>query len=319
MKVSKTCFALAALLSASGAWAHGYVSEPASRGYLCTNDQGNQNKDCGAVQYEPQSVEGGDGFPAYKTESSGGSIVNAPKDGEIAGAGLATMSPLNAQSDSRWHKHAMSAGKYSFAWTFTAPHRTKDWRYYITKPNWNPNKPLSRASFETTPFCVIDGKNQIPALGKSQPHECNVPAREGYQVILATWDVGDTDATFYNVIDVDFGGHNHPGDNDHEDNVTPPDDGNNGGNDNVTPPDDGNNGGNDNVTPPDHDDGNKPPSGDYPEWKLGHKYHGGEVVHGRDGNLYKCKSAHGANGWCGASPVYEPGAGWAWAQAWDIK
>lgn len=41
---------------------------------------------------------------------------------------------------------------------------------------------------------------------KRVSHECIVPEREGYQVILAVWDVGDTAASFYNVIDVKFDG-----------------------------------------------------------------------------------------------------------------
>lgn len=307
MKKTKLCLSLLALLATSNAWSHGYMSEPASRGYSCTAAMGNLNTQCGAVQYEPQSVEGHDGFPAYQVQGSGGGIVHAPKDGEIAGAGLASMSPLNAQSDSRWYKQSMKAGKQIFTWTFTAPHRTKDWRYYMTKPDWNPNKPLTRASFDTKPFCVIDGKNQIPPLGKSQPHECNVPERDGYQVILATWDVGDTDATFYNVIDVDFGGHNHPGDD--------------VGNDNDIPSNpDGDN--DDAVIPPNPDDDNGtelPAPGEYPGWKQGYQYKGGEIVRGRDGKLYQCKSSNGANGWCGLNHAYEPGNGWAWSEAWTLR
>ena len=33
---------------------------------------------------------------------------------------------------------------------------------------------------------------------------CDLPQRTGYQVIAAEWDVGDTAASFFNVIDVDF-------------------------------------------------------------------------------------------------------------------
>lgn len=71
-------------------------------------------------------------------------------------------------------------------------------------------QPLTRASFETEPFCHIEGKNIQPSTGPDLPHECTVPERQGYHVILAAWDVADTGATFYNVIDVDFGGHNTP-------------------------------------------------------------------------------------------------------------
>ena len=39
-------------------------------------------------------------------------------------------------------------------------------------------------------------------------HNCYVPEREGYHVIMAVWDVGDTAASFYNAIDVNFSGDN---------------------------------------------------------------------------------------------------------------
>ncbi len=43
-------------------------------------------------------------------------------------------------------------------------------------------------------------------LLKRVSYECIVPEREGYQVILAVWDVGDTAASIYNVIDLKFDG-----------------------------------------------------------------------------------------------------------------
>ncbi|MEW5562890.1 lytic polysaccharide monooxygenase [Enterobacter asburiae] len=232
MRINKIAIAVASLLVSTAAWSHGYVMEPASRGYMCTPGMGQQNQDCGAgPMYEPQSIEGTDGFPQ----------VNAgPADGKLASAGLHSMGKLDEQSSTRWAKHPISAGEHSFTWKYTAAHVTKDWRYFITKADWNPEKPLTRASFEATPFCTIDGKMQtaIPGggTGVGTAHKCNVPQREGYQVIMAAWDVGDTAATFYNVIDVDFGGQNHPGEDVPEpkppvDDVIPP-------NDDVTPPGD---------------------------------------------------------------------------------
>ncbi|WP_175463608.1 lytic polysaccharide monooxygenase, partial [Vibrio cholerae] len=108
------------------------------------------------------------------------------------------------QTADRWVKRPIQAGPQTFEWTFTANHVTKDWKYYITKPNWNPNQPLSRDAFDLNPFCVVEGNMVQPP--KRVSHECIVPEREGYQVILAVWDVGDTAASFYNVIDVKFDG-----------------------------------------------------------------------------------------------------------------
>jgi chitin-binding protein len=111
---------------------------------------------------------------------------------------------LDEQTANRWVKRPISSGSQYFEWTFTANHVTKDWKYYITKQGWNPNQPLARESFDLTPFCVVDGGMVQPP--KRVSHLCNVPEREGYQVILAVWDVGDTAASFYNVIDVQFDG-----------------------------------------------------------------------------------------------------------------
>ncbi|WP_094711669.1 N-acetylglucosamine-binding protein GbpA [Hahella sp. CCB-MM4] len=172
--------------------AHGYISSPASRSYQCKLGD---NVNCGAVQWEPQSVEGPDRYPE-----------TGPSDGKIASAGVSHFSELDEQSVNRWNKLPMQAGSNTFQWHFTANHATRDWRYYITKEGWNPNAPLTRSSFESQPFCSYQGNNQRPPTDLT--HNCDVPSRNGYQVILGVWDVGDTVNSFYQVVDVDFGGDN---------------------------------------------------------------------------------------------------------------
>ena len=70
------------------------------------------------------------------------------------------------------------------------------------------NAPLSRASFDLTPFCSINYGGVKPPTNYAST--CNVPAKSGYHVILAVWEVADTANAFYNVIDVDFGGGGTP-------------------------------------------------------------------------------------------------------------
>lgn len=176
------------VLFADKASAHGYVDSPGSRAILCKQGQ---NSDCGAIIYEPQSLEAPKGWP-----NSG------PADGKIASAAGA-FPKLDEQSATRWSKVNISAGTNTFQWVITARHSTASWKYYITKDGWNPNAPLSRASFDLTPFCSINyGGAQPPANYAST---CNVPAKTGYHVILAVWEVADTANAFYNAIDVNFG------------------------------------------------------------------------------------------------------------------
>ncbi|WP_445356089.1 lytic polysaccharide monooxygenase [Microbulbifer sp. EKSA008] len=200
--LNSALMAIALAGMSSNALSHGYVEAAdggvaSARGTLCKYalDTGEMNVDCGAVQWEPQSIEGNEGFPE-----------SGPADGQIASAGDSSWSELNEQSSDRWVKNYISSGWQTFKWRFTANHVTRDWKYYITKEGWNPNAVLTRDQFDLDPFCEVDGNYEQPAVNTT--HECQVPEREGYHVILAVWDVGDTVNAFYNVIDVEFDGDN---------------------------------------------------------------------------------------------------------------
>ncbi|MFK7855563.1 MAG: lytic polysaccharide monooxygenase [Granulosicoccus sp.] len=167
-------------------YAHGWVEQ--SRNKLCAE---RKNVNCGSIVYEPQSVEGPDRFPE-----------SGPEDGTLAAGGSAAWVPLNEQSANRWTKAPITAGRNIFEWFFTANHVTGDWRYFITRQGWNPNQPLTRSQFDLAPFCVKNGGFMRPNVNTA--HECFVPSRTGYHVVLAVWDVGDTTNSFYNAIDVSF-------------------------------------------------------------------------------------------------------------------
>ena len=167
--------------------AHAYISAPESRGYLCKL---NENTRCGNIVYEPQSIEGTDRFPE-----------TGPVNGRLASAGHSAFSPLDAQTINRWTKRHIKAGPNEFTWTFTAAHASRDWRYFITKPDWKPNSPLTREQFESVPFCEYQGENKRPP--RLLTHLCHVPAdRSGYHVVLGVWDVADTAMSFYNTVDL---------------------------------------------------------------------------------------------------------------------
>ncbi|NBN05080.1 MULTISPECIES: lytic polysaccharide monooxygenase [Proteus] len=170
---------------------HGYIDVPPSRAFLCSSKGNNLNKNCGSIQYEPQSIEGPNKFPQ-----------EGPVDGKIASGGNAAFSELNEQSADRWHKVAMKSGENTFKWTLTAKHSTKSWRFFITKPGWDVNKPLTRDDFDLTPFCQQNDNGEIPK--ETVEINCNIPERSGYQVILGVWDIADTKNAFYQVIDAEF-------------------------------------------------------------------------------------------------------------------
>lgn len=184
---------VASVATAGVSHAHGYVSGPHSRAAACKMGL---NTDCGAIVYEPQSLEALKGFPAA-----------GPADGQIASAGGQFGGKLDEQSPTRWYKNDITTGPQTFSWTFTAPHRTSQWRYYITTQGWDQNAPLNRSQLEE--IAVIDHDGSAASTNPS--HVVNIPSnRSGYHVVLAVWDVADTVNAFYNAIDVNIDGQAAP-------------------------------------------------------------------------------------------------------------
>ncbi len=190
---------MATLFASQQAAAHGYMSEPPSRAYACRLAL---NTGCGAAEYEPQSVgEGPKGFPAQ-----------GPVDGKLASGGLTQFAAVDAQSATRWHLTDITERNIQFSWFYTAAHKTTKWEYFITKAGWNPNLPLSRASFDATPFCSVEGGGSVPINGNeggtgpgAVKHDCVIPAdRNGQHIILGAWTIDNTAAAFYNVVDVNI-------------------------------------------------------------------------------------------------------------------
>lgn len=195
---------------------HGHVPSPASRAYIAWQagqlDEGALNQ-----------LESGKHFPA----TAGGltdplapqDVPSAvpPIDGKIASAGHPAAAFLDQPGD-HWQKHSVRSGdKLGISWGFTARHSTRRWQYFLTKPDWDPALPLSRAQFEATPFHVVENKQQPywdhrPAMLPPEPtrHQFLLPTRTGYQALLCIWVVAETGAAFYQMIDLLFEAGNRP-------------------------------------------------------------------------------------------------------------
>lgn len=190
-----------ALLNVDEANAHGYVETPAARGYRGSLEKNTIGwtaamEKYGMVITNPQSLEFDKGFPQA-----------GPADGRIAsaegGKGQITDFVLDSPGANRWDKTDIKTGMNTFTWHYTAPHSTSKWHYYITKTGWNPENPLARKDLELIGEIKHDGSS----AANNKSHQVNIPAnRSGYHVVLAVWDVADTDNAFYNVIDVNVKG-----------------------------------------------------------------------------------------------------------------
>jgi predicted carbohydrate-binding protein with CBM5 and CBM33 domain len=141
------------------AFAHGYVSSPASRQAQCARGT---VKECGAIQWEPQSVEG-------------------PKGLKSCNANLQQFAVLNNDSKG-WTVH-QTGRSVTFNWTFTARHRTRDYDYFV----------------DGRKVANFSGNNQQPPATVS--HTVNVGSA-GRHKVLAVWNIGDTAMAFYSCIDI---------------------------------------------------------------------------------------------------------------------
>ncbi|WUH99817.1 lytic polysaccharide monooxygenase [Spirillospora sp. NBC_00431] len=150
---------LIAVIPATSAFAHGYVSAPMSRQAQCAKGI----VQCGAIKYEPQSVEG----PKGLRSCSGGNAGFRELDDDNKG----------------WQ--ATSVGRsVTFTWTFTARHRTTNYVYYVGGQQ----------------VANISGNNQQPPSTVS--HQVNLGGVSGRQKVLAVWNIADTANAFYACIDV---------------------------------------------------------------------------------------------------------------------
>ncbi|UCM91585.1 lytic polysaccharide monooxygenase auxiliary activity family 9 protein [Streptomyces marincola] len=183
--------AMVSVLSTSGtAQAHGYTTAPTSRQSFCAQGQ---VSNCGAIQWEPQSVEGPKGFPEA-----------GPPDGRICSGGNQRFAELDDPRGGSWPATGVTAGQgYTFRWTFTVPHRTSEFEYYITRNGYNPSQPITRAALESQPFMTVPMGGRQPAT--TENHQGSMPTgKSGRHVIVAVWNVADTGNAFYSCSDVRF-------------------------------------------------------------------------------------------------------------------
>ncbi|MEK2495522.1 lytic polysaccharide monooxygenase [Kitasatospora purpeofusca] len=178
------------LAMAVPASSHGFINLPPSRSALCG---AGVVKNCGDIQWEPQSVEGPKGFP-----------TRGPADGTICAGADARWAPLDNPRNGAWPTTKVTAGgQQTFTWEIEARHSTTNFRYFLTKPGYDPTQKITRANLDLTPFLTVPYNGRQPAA--TTTHTGTLPTgRTGHHVVVAVWDVADTSNAFYSCTDVLF-------------------------------------------------------------------------------------------------------------------
>ncbi len=178
------------ILLSGSAYGHGYTTKPPSRSYECGQAT---VSDCGQAQWDPDGVEGPKGFPD-----------EGPADGQICEGGIGRFNALDDPRGGDWPTTKLtSGGPISFTWHLTAVHATETFNYYLTKPGWDPTKPLRRADLDLKPFLSKDYGGEEPPADFTDSG--TLPAgQHGRALILAVWSIADTGNAFYQCIDADL-------------------------------------------------------------------------------------------------------------------
>ncbi|MGW7092723.1 lytic polysaccharide monooxygenase auxiliary activity family 9 protein [Streptomyces sp. NPDC054874] len=193
--------ALAGLASAP-AVAHGSLTDPVSRVSACFAE-GPESPKSAACR---AAVAAGGTQALY--DWNGVNIANAAgkhreliPDGKLCSAANDKFRGLDLPR-ADWPATAMSAGEHTFRFRATAPHRGS-FELYLTKPGYDPTKPLAWSDLEAKPFAEATD----PALENgSYVFDGTVPERSGRQLVYTVWQRSDSPEAFYACSDVTFGG-----------------------------------------------------------------------------------------------------------------
>ncbi|MFF2809343.1 lytic polysaccharide monooxygenase [Streptomyces sp. NPDC058000] len=189
------------VLTATPAAAHGSMSDPVSRVSACYAE-GPEHPRSAACK---AAVQAGGAQALYdwngvRDGNAGGKSKERIPDGKLCSAGNDEYKGLDLPR-ADWPSTAMKAGKHTFHYKATAPHKGA-FELYLTKDGYDPTKPLKWSDLEAQPFAKVTN----PTLTNGEyVFDGTVPARSGRHLIYSIWQRSDSPEAFYTCSDVVFG------------------------------------------------------------------------------------------------------------------
>ncbi|MEV0634276.1 lytic polysaccharide monooxygenase [Streptomyces sp. NPDC050619] len=186
--------------AAAPAQAHGTPTDPVSRVFACSPD----GDETGSAACEAAVAANGAPFTAWdnlRVANVNGQDRQTIPDGKLCSGGLPAYRGLDlARSD--WPSTRLAPGaKLTMRYVSTIPH-TGTFKLYLTKPGYDPAKPLTWADLPERPFAEVtdpaltDGAYRI---GATLPSD-----RAGRHVLYTIWQNSSTADTYYSCSDVVF-------------------------------------------------------------------------------------------------------------------
>ncbi|WP_031486898.1 lytic polysaccharide monooxygenase [Streptomyces bicolor] len=187
--------------AAGPAHAHGAPTDPVSRVYACSPDGGSASR---SAACEAAVASNGAPFTAWdnlRIANVNGRDRQIVPDGQLCSGGLPAYRGLDlARAD--WPSTRLTPGTaLTMRYVSTIPH-TGTFRLYLTKPGYDPTKPLTWSDLPERPFAEVkdpaltDGAYRISAKLPSD--------RSGRHVLYTVWQNSSTPDTYYSCSDVVF-------------------------------------------------------------------------------------------------------------------
>lgn len=208
MRSHRTALAAAAVTpllltvwAAGPARAHGAPTDPVSRVYACSPDGGSASR---SAACKAAVASNGAPFTAWdnlRIANVNGRDRQVVPDAELCSGGLPAYRGLDlARAD--WPSTRLApGGALTMRYVSTIPH-TGTFRLYLTKPGYDPTKPLTWSDLPEQPFAQVkdpaltDGAYRIRAKLPSD--------RAGRHVLYTIWQNSSTPDTYYSCSDVVF-------------------------------------------------------------------------------------------------------------------
>ncbi|MEU6371881.1 lytic polysaccharide monooxygenase [Streptomyces sp. NPDC046909] len=186
--------------AAGPAQAHGAPTDPVSRVYACSPDGGR----AATAACRAAIAANGGSFAAWdnlRIANVNGRDRQTVPDGELCSGGLPAYKGLDlARTD--WPSTRLTPGAtMTMTYASTIPH-TGTFKLFLTKPGYDPTKPLTWSDLPSQPFAEI--KDPTLTNGAYRLRATLPSDRTGRQVLYTIWQNSSTPDTYYSCSDVVF-------------------------------------------------------------------------------------------------------------------
>jgi predicted carbohydrate-binding protein with CBM5 and CBM33 domain len=192
------CTVVLGLAPALPAVAHGAPTQPISRTAACA--QGGEDTGTAACKAALKANGGAFGtFDNLRVPGVDGRDRQVIPDGKLCSGGLAAFKGLDLPRADYPSTSLTAGGTLNVQYKTTIPHEGS-FRVYLTRPGYDPAKPLKWSDLPTKPFLTADNP---PIRGGAYRMSGSLPSdRTGRHIVFTIWQTTSTPDTYYSCSDV---------------------------------------------------------------------------------------------------------------------